>query len=179
MAPESVRVDLRYLSLRPTNARIWHKAVFKVGLFAGPKPTRVRQGQKYLRTRRHSPLWGASGARQYPPKGVKAWGDGPLRRRPQNVRRLKPFSYGRKGTPPLSRHVNRKFFYKKWPQKVSTSIARFRLAKSITSIFIELFLAEVFFKCWSMLIFPFCSCNGQLESKKGLFNSGRARMLFL
>ena len=45
-----------YLSLRPTNARIWHKAVFKVGPVAGPKPTRVRQGQKYLRPRRHSPF---------------------------------------------------------------------------------------------------------------------------
>ena len=53
-----------YLSLRPTNARIWHKAVFKVGPVAGPKPTRIRQGQKYLRPRRHSPFWGASGARQ-------------------------------------------------------------------------------------------------------------------
>ena len=53
-----------YLSLRPTNTRIWHKAVFKVGPVAGPKPTRVRQGQKYLRPRRHSPFWGASGARQ-------------------------------------------------------------------------------------------------------------------
>ena len=53
-----------YLSLRPTNARIWHKAVFKVGPVAGLKPTRVRQGQKYLRPRRHSPLWGASGAKQ-------------------------------------------------------------------------------------------------------------------
>ena len=48
-----------YLSLRPTNARIWHKAVFKVGPVAGPKPTRVRQSQKYLRLRRHSPFWGA------------------------------------------------------------------------------------------------------------------------
>ena len=53
-----------YLSLRPTNARIWHKAVFKVGPVAGPKPTRVRQGQKYLRPRRYSPFWGASGPRQ-------------------------------------------------------------------------------------------------------------------
>ena len=53
-----------YLSLRPTNARIWHKAVFKVGPVAGPKPTRVRQGQKYLRPRRHTPFWGASGTRQ-------------------------------------------------------------------------------------------------------------------
>ena len=69
-----------YLSLHPTNARIWHKAVFKVGPFAGPKPTRVRQGQKYLRPRRHSPFWGASGARQYPPRrelkpgGMAPWG---------------------------------------------------------------------------------------------------------
>ena len=28
--------------MRPTNARMWHKAVFKVGPVAGPKPTRVR-----------------------------------------------------------------------------------------------------------------------------------------
>ena len=54
---------LLYLSKRPTNARIWHKAVFKVGPVAGPKPTRVRQGQKYLRPRRHSPFGGASGAK--------------------------------------------------------------------------------------------------------------------
>ena len=69
-------------------------------------------------------------------------------RGPLNFRRLKPFLYGRKGTPPLSRHVNRKFFNKKWTQKISISLARYRLAKSITSIFIELFLAEVFCKCW-------------------------------
>ena len=31
---------------------------------------------------------------------------------------------------------------------ISISLARYRLAKSITSIFIELFLAEVFCKCW-------------------------------
>ena len=70
-------------------------------------------------------------------------------RGPLNFRRLKPFSYGRKGTPLLSHHVNRKFFYKKkWTQKISTSIVRYRLPKSINSIFIELFLAEVFCKCW-------------------------------
>ena len=54
------------------------------------------------------------------------------------------FSYERKGTPPLPRYINRKFFYKKWTLKISISWARNRLAKSITSIFIELFLAEVF-----------------------------------
>ena len=57
------------------------------------------------------------------------------------------FLYGRKGTPLLSRHMNRKFFYKKWTQKISISLARYRLAKSITSIFIESFLAEGFCKC--------------------------------
>ena len=98
---------------------------------------------------------------------------------PLNFRCLKPFSYGRKGTPLLSRHVNRKFFYKKWTQKINTSIARYRLPKSITSIFIELFQAEVFCKCWEMLIYPFLSCNGRLESKKGFIISGRTRMLFL
>ena len=57
------------------------------------------------------------------------------------------FLYGRKGTPPLSRHVDKKFFDKKWTQKISISLVQYRLAKSITSIFIELFLAEVFCKC--------------------------------
>ena len=63
--------------MRPTNARIWHKAVFKVGPVAGRKPTRVRQGQKYRRPRRHSPF----GAPQAitPPEGGKRLGDGPLR----------------------------------------------------------------------------------------------------
>ena len=51
------------------------------------------------------------------------------------------------GTPLLSHHVDRKFFYKKWTQKISISLAQYRLAKSITSIFIELFLAEVFCIC--------------------------------
>ena len=62
-----------YLSLRPTNARIWHKAVFKVGPVAGPKPTRVRQGQKYLQPRRHSPFWGSlrrQAINSTPPNGV-------------------------------------------------------------------------------------------------------------
>ena len=54
------------------------------------------------------------------------------------------FLYERKGTPLLSCHVDRKFFHKKWTQKISISLARYRLAKSITSIFIEFFLAEVF-----------------------------------
>ena len=53
---------------------------FKVGPVARPKPTRVQQGQKYLRPRWHSPFWGASGARQLtPPEGGKSLGDGPLR----------------------------------------------------------------------------------------------------
>ena len=76
---EKVRGDLCYLSLRPTNARIWHKAIFKVGPVAGPKPTRVRQGQKYLRPRRHSPFWRASGNKPNPPERGKSLGDGPLR----------------------------------------------------------------------------------------------------
>ena len=59
--------------IHPTNARMWHKAVFKVGPVAGPKPTRVWQGQKYLRPRRHSPYYGRL-RRQVvtPPKGIKA-----------------------------------------------------------------------------------------------------------
>ena len=40
---------------RPTTGEVWHKAVFKVGQVSGPKPTRVRQCQKYLRLRRYSP----------------------------------------------------------------------------------------------------------------------------
>ena len=40
---------------RPTTGEVWHKAVFKVGPVAGPKPTPVRQCQKYLRPRWHSP----------------------------------------------------------------------------------------------------------------------------
>ena len=58
------RGDLCLFITRPTNVRMWHKAVFKVGPVAGPKPTRVRQGQKYLRPYWHSPFWGTSGARQ-------------------------------------------------------------------------------------------------------------------
>ena len=59
-----IYIYLYYLSMRPTNARMWHKAVFKVDPMAGSKPTRVRPGQKYLRPTRHSSFWGASGARQ-------------------------------------------------------------------------------------------------------------------
>ena len=85
-----------YLSLRPTNARIWHKAVFKMGPVAGPKPTRVRQGQKYLRPRRHSPFWGASGARQSTPPegGISLGGMAPWGRRnspvPRHIRQNRP-----------------------------------------------------------------------------------------
>ena len=35
---------------------MWHKADFKVGPVTGPKPTRLRQGKKYLRPRQHSPF---------------------------------------------------------------------------------------------------------------------------
>ena len=59
--------------IRPTNAQKWHKAVFKVGPVAGPKPTRIRQGQKYLRPRRHSPFW-RKAINLTPPKRVKACG---------------------------------------------------------------------------------------------------------
>ena len=64
-----------YLSMRPTNARIWHKAVFKVGLVAEPKPTRVRQGQKYLRPRRHSPFLGRQAINPTPEggKSLEGW----------------------------------------------------------------------------------------------------------
>ena len=83
-----------YLSLRPTNARIWHKAVFKVGPVAGPKPTRVRQGQKYLRPRRHSPFWGARQYTQPPRRGYKPGGMAPWGRRnspvPRHARQNRP-----------------------------------------------------------------------------------------
>ena len=68
--------------IHPTNARIWHKAVFKVGPVAEPKPTRIRQGQKYLQLRQHSPFLGCLRRQAINLtllKGVKAWGDGPLR----------------------------------------------------------------------------------------------------
>ena len=67
-------------------------------------------------------------------------------RGPLNFSPPEPCSYEKKATPLLPRHVNRKF-YKKWTQKISPSLALYRLAKIINSIFIELFLAEVFCKC--------------------------------
>ena len=68
--------------IRPTNERMWLKAIFKVGLVAGLKTTHVRQGQKYLRPRRHSPYKGhlkRQAIHPNPPKWVKAWRDSPLR----------------------------------------------------------------------------------------------------
>ena len=67
--------------MRPTNARIWHKAVFRVGPVAGPKPTRVQQGQNTFEPVGF-PLFGAPQApvnKPNPPKEVKTWGDGTLR----------------------------------------------------------------------------------------------------
>ena len=67
--------------------------------------------------------------------------------RPLNFSPPKPCSYERKAPPLLPRHVNRKFFNKKWTKKISPSLAWYRLVKIINSIFIELFLEEVFCKC--------------------------------
>ena len=58
------------------------QGLFKVGPDAGPQPTRVWHCQKYLRPRRYSPYWGASGVKQLTQphrKGVKAWWGWPLR----------------------------------------------------------------------------------------------------
>ena len=84
-----------YLSLRPTNARIWHKAVFKVGPVGGPKPTCVRQGQKYLRPRRHSPFGAPQTPGNNPPRrGYKPGGMAPWGRRkspvPRHTRQNRP-----------------------------------------------------------------------------------------
>ncbi len=158
--------------MRPTNARIWHKAVFKVGpvgipLFGAPqapgnKPNPPEGGISLggwppeaggnlqchgTPGRTAQRLDGLPNATQeLERKGHK----NPKKERGPLTSEFSPpeaFLYGRKGTPLLLRHVDRKFFYKKWTQKISISLAQYRLAKSITSIFIELFLAEVFCKC--------------------------------
>ena len=78
-APESVVRPLLFI-IRPTNARMRHKAVFKVGPDAGPKRSRVQLGQKYLRPRRHSPFQGAPQAPgNTPPEEHKSRGDGAMR----------------------------------------------------------------------------------------------------
>ena len=59
--------------MRPTNARIWHKVVFKVGPVAKAKNTFEPVGIPVFR----APP--ASGNKPTPPKGVKTRGDGPLR----------------------------------------------------------------------------------------------------
>ena len=68
--------------IRPTNAQMWHKAVFKVGPVAGPKPHASGKAKNTFDTV-GIPLFGAPQAPGNkptpPPKGVKAWGDGPLR----------------------------------------------------------------------------------------------------
>ena len=62
-----------------TNIQIWHKAVFKVGLVAEPKPTLIQHHQKYLQP------FTLLGVPQAPSnkfnhlKEVKACGDGPLK----------------------------------------------------------------------------------------------------
>ena len=67
--------------LRPTSVRIWHKAVFKVGPIAGPKPN-AAGSSKMPRTPSAFPFSGRLRRRAInltPQKRVKAWGDGPLR----------------------------------------------------------------------------------------------------
>ena len=66
---------------RPTNVRIWHKAVFKVGPVAGPKPNAIGSS-KNASAPLAFPFSGRFRRRAInptPPKRVKAWGDGPLR----------------------------------------------------------------------------------------------------
>ena len=75
----SLSLYLSYLSMRPTNARMWHKAIFKVGPVAGPKPTHVQQGQNTFNPV-GIPLFGAPGNKPNPTEGGKSLGgDGPLR----------------------------------------------------------------------------------------------------
>ena len=69
---------------RPTNARMLYKAVFKVSPVAGPKPTRVQQGQKYLQPRRHSPFEELSSAEAHPAEPPRGKTDN--RMRPNNWR---------------------------------------------------------------------------------------------
>ena len=51
--------------LRPTNVRIWHKAVFKVGPVAGPKPNAIGSS-KNASDPVGIPLFGAPGDKPNP-----------------------------------------------------------------------------------------------------------------
>ena len=67
--------------LRPTSVRMWHKAVFKVGPVAWPKPN-VTGSSKNASDPVGIPFFRApqaSGDKPTPPKSVKAWEDGHLR----------------------------------------------------------------------------------------------------
>ena len=71
----TVRFNYLFI-IRPTNARMWHKVIFKVGPVAGPKSTRVRRGQKYLRPV-GIPLKRQTINPTPPPEEGKSLGDGP------------------------------------------------------------------------------------------------------
>ncbi len=80
---------------RPTLRASMAQGLFQVGRGAGPQPTRARSSQKCLRPLRHSPYQGRLRRRainQTSPKGVKAWGEGPLRpqENPQAPRHTPP-----------------------------------------------------------------------------------------
>ena len=63
-----------YLSCAPPNDQIWHNAVFKLGPVEGPKPTRVRHCQKYLRPHQYFPYKGRLRRQATNPTALKAWG---------------------------------------------------------------------------------------------------------
>ena len=136
---------------------------FKVGPVEGPKPTRVRQGQKYLRY--YPSLFPFLGRQAItPPEGGKSLGGGPWGRRNSSVPR-----HTRQNRPEIKRHTDcnpttgeerasgffcrRSLFHmeerqqhfcratwiessstKKCTQNISTSPAWYKLAKSIISI---------------------------------------------
>ena len=89
MQSQDVGFDLEWASHRtcciyptPHQRKNVAQGLFKVGPVTGPEPTRIRQFQKCLGPRRHSPfLWRlrSRAIKPTPPKRVKAWRDGLLR----------------------------------------------------------------------------------------------------
>ena len=66
--------------LAPSNGHVWHRAFFRWVRAQGQSPNSPDISQKCLRPRRHSPYLGRLRRRAMnPPKGVKAWGEAPLR----------------------------------------------------------------------------------------------------
>ena len=80
---ENVRGDLCYLSMRPTNARIWHKAVLRWVRLQGRGPHASGKAKSTFDPVGIPPFWAyqAPGNKPTPPKGVKAWGMAPWGRR--------------------------------------------------------------------------------------------------